>query len=259
MQTDRTGLWTASLVACGLFLAEDPAVIAARQHLRRSDQWGTSSVAIDVTLAAAMLGYNYLATRYVVRVASAEVIARAIAELDAERVELDAHRPTTWVGLLRATARALNPFNVLKQVAERAGTVIERAGRAARRSGRRGAAALLGDLAIVNLLGVPGAGIHRSTSGRDVTARESFRLCALFVASWFVGAWAIEAALDQVAAWPVVGGAMGAGWHALGTTYATATDVGTPVGAACVLSFLVVLLRYVRRVERRAASLERPH
>ena len=123
-------------------------------------------------------------------------------------------------------------------------------------AGRRGSAALLGDLAIVNLLGVPGAGIHRSTSGREVTGRESFRLCALFVTSWFVGAWAIEAAIEQVADWPVVGSVVAGTWRAVTRTYATVTDVGTPIGAACVLSFTVVVLRYVHRVERRAAALQ---
>ena len=245
MQTDRTGMWTASLVACGLFLAEDPAVIAARQHLRRSAPGTATTALIDIALATAMLGYNYAATRYVVRVASADVVERAIAELHEERAATG------------AALGMLNPFSLVKAIAERAGAAIDRAGQAARRRDRRASAALLGDLAIVNLLGVPGAGVQRSTSGRDVTARDAMRLCALFVASWFAGAWVIEVLLDRVSTWPVVGDAVSGVWGAVSSTYAAVTDVTTPVGAACVVSFLVVVLRSVRRVERRASALLR--
>ena len=54
--------------------SKDPAVIAARQHLRRSAPGTATTALIDIALAAAMLGYNYAATRYVVRVASADVV-----------------------------------------------------------------------------------------------------------------------------------------------------------------------------------------
>lgn len=257
MQTDRTGLWTASLVACGLFLAEDPAVIAARQHLRRTAPGSATTAFIDIALAAAMLGYNYCATRYVVRVASAEIIERALAELDAERSASGPGRSAGPRSRVRVAVRMLNPFNAVKAMAERAGTAIDRAGQAARRRGRSASAALLGDLAIVNLLGVPGAGVQRTTSGRDVTARDALRLCTLFVASWFVGAWVIELVLDRVATLPLIGGAVSRVWAAVSSAYVAITDVTTPVGAVCVASFLAMVLRTVRRVEQRASALLR--
>lgn len=246
MRTTRTGLWTASLIACGLFLAEDPAVIAVRQQLRRTNPGALGVVAIDAVLAVVMFAYNYLAVRYVVRVSSSEVVERALAELGAEQ----------QVSRRRArVVRALNPFNVIKVLAERAGGALDRAGAAARRSGRSTAGALLGDLAVVNLLGVPGAGMQRAATGTRVTPDGAVRLSMLFVTSWFAGAWAIEMVLDRVAELPVLGPTIGAAWHAIGYAYGALTDVRTPLGAITVATFIAAVLHAVRRVERRALAL----
>ena len=67
------GLTRASLLCCGLFVVEDPGIIAARRAL--GDVWtGTASgVAIDVVLGVTMTGYNYAASRYVVTVGELRV------------------------------------------------------------------------------------------------------------------------------------------------------------------------------------------
>lgn len=247
MRTNRTRLWTATAITCGLFLVEDPAVIAARQRLRGVDVTTARATAIDVGLAVVMLVYNVAAVRYVARVASAALIERAVTDLDDERAR---HQ-----GRLAAVLRAVNPFELLKQLAGRVGAALERAGVAARRRGRRRAAQLLSDLALVNLLGVPGAGVRRATVGTSVTVGAAVRMSVLFVGSWFAGAWIIEGTLRVVRDWPVVGAATSAAWSAISNTYAAVTDVSEPWGACCVGAFAIVVVRYVRRVERRVREL----
>lgn len=244
MRARRSELWAGAAIACGLFLAEDPVVIAVRQHLR-AGLGGAQVIALDVALAVAMLGYNYVAVRYVVRVSSSAVVEQAIEELGADRPER---------GSVARVLHALNPFNVIKAVAERAGRLLGRAGDAATRRGR-GFGRLLGDLAVVNLLGVPGAGLQRSTAGRAVGAGDAARLSALFVLSWFAGAWLIDGVLDAASGWPVVGSVVEPVWRAIVRTYAAVTDVTTPLGACCVAVFAVAVVRAISRVERRAARL----
>lgn len=244
MRASRSGLWAGAAIACGLFLAEDPVVIAVRQHLR-GEMSGAQVVALDVVLATLMLGYNYAAVRYVVRVSSSTVVEQAIVELGDERPER---------GRVARVLQALNPFNVIKVVAERAGRLLGRAGDAATRRGNS-VGRLLGDLAVVNLLGVPGAGLQRATSGRGVGADDSFRLSALFVLSWFAGAWLIESTLDAASDWPLIGPVLEPAWRAIARTYAAVTDVTTPLGAVCVIVFVVAVVRAIARVERRAARL----
>lgn len=258
MRTERTGLRTASFVACGLFLAEDPVVVAARQQFRGGGHGAAGTVAIDLALAVVMVAYNYLAIRFVARVSSAEQIERAIADLDRERDERRRRRQGTWSGRLRGAAPALNPFELVKRLVGRIGGLIDRGAWAARRRGRASCAALLGDLAAVNLLGVPGAGMRRVASGRLVTAVDSLRLTSLFVVSWFAGAWAIEGTLDRIDQWPLVGPPAGRAWQWVGAAYGAITDLGTPLGALSVVALGSIVVRYVRRVERRAATLAAP-
>lgn len=244
MRARRSELWAGAAIACGLFLAEDPVVIAVRQHLRTGAGLA-QAMALDLVLAAVMLGYNYAAVRYVVRVSSSAVVEQAIEELGAEAPER---------GRSVRILHALNPFTMIKVVAERAAGLLGRAGDVAARRGRS-AARLLGDLAVVNLLGVPGAGLQRATSGRRVGPDDAFRLSLLFVLSWFAGAWVIESVLDAASGWPVVGAVVEPAWRAIARTYAAVTDITTPLGAACIVVFAVAVVRAISRVERRAARL----
>jgi hypothetical protein len=244
MRASRQGLWVGAAIACGLFLAEDPVVIAVRQHLRAGG--GAHTMLLDLALAVVMLGYNYAAVRYVVRVSSSAVVEQAIAELD------DEHPDGGWG---TRVVHGLNPFTVIKAVAERAASLLGRAGESATRRGRAAAGRLLGDLAVVNLLGVPGAGLRRTTAGRTVGADDAFRLSALFVGSWFAGAWLIEVTIDAASGWPIIGPVLEPTWHAIATTYAAITDVTTPLGATSIAVFTVAVARAIARVERRAARL----
>ena len=118
-------LTRASVLCCGLFVAEDPGIIAVRRTA--GDVWsGTASgIAIDVLLGVTMIGYNYAASRYVVSVGEASSIDAAIRTLGEMRASaLDAESRRTRRTLRRVLDR-LNPFNAIKVAAEGFARMIE--------------------------------------------------------------------------------------------------------------------------------------
>jgi hypothetical protein len=245
----------ASLLCCGLFVAEDPGIIAARRAL--GDVWtGTASgIAIDVFLAATMTGYNYAASRYVVTVGQALSIDAAIGRLAEMRVAaLDADR-RRWRRMSKRLLRRLNPFSLIKLLAEGFAQMIEHLRTKARRRALARVAELLGELAAVNLLGVPGAGLESVSRSDRVSSRTSLRHASLFVASWFAGARLLGALLASLYDVPVAGGAVAAMTSVMGRVFDTVTDVRHPIGAVTVAFLAASLIRYCRAVERVAASI----
>ncbi len=61
---------------------------------------------------------------------------------------------------------------------------------------------LLGELAAVNVLGVPGAGLESVSRCERVSSRTSLWHAILFVASWFAGARLLGAFLEALYAIP---------------------------------------------------------
>jgi hypothetical protein len=206
-------------VVCGLFAVEDIAVIAARQRLRAvfGSDWAAAAT-IDLALAAAMISYNYAATRFVTGVAGSPTIIWAAGELSG--------RPSRW--------RHLDPLRAIRQAVERLGTA--------------------GDVVAVNVLGVPGAGMERALRDGSVTRRRTLRLCVLFAVSWFGAAAVIEGVVGGLTALPVAGRAVAQATKAAGTAFATLTDPTGPFGAVVLAVAGVLAARYALRVERLART-----
>jgi hypothetical protein len=241
-------------LCCGLFVAEDPGIIAARRAL--GDVWpGTApGIAIDALLAITMTGYNYAASRYVVTVGEASSIDAAMRQLaDMRAAALDAE-PRRWRRAVKKLLRRLNPFNLIKQAAEGFARVIERLRSRANRRALARVAELMGELAAVNVLGVPGAGLESVARREHVDARRSLRHSALFVGSWFAGARLLGVLLDTLYRIPAVGSAIASITNAIGRSFDMLTDVTRPVGAAAITVVVAALIRYTRTVERIAAA-----
>jgi hypothetical protein len=253
----RRGEFTrASLLCCGLFVAEDPGIIAARRALGGAWPGTASGIAIDVILGVTMTGYNYAASRYVVTVgeaASIDAAIRRLAGMRAAGIEADRRR-------LRRAARRLfsrlNPFSLIKVVAERFAMMIERLRTRANQRALAGVAEVLGELAAVNVLGVPGAGLESIARREAVSSRRSMRHAALFVVSWFAGARLLGALLGSMYAIPGIGGVIATLTGAFGRSFDTITDVRHPIGLVAVSLIVVGLIRYSRAVERIAASIQ---
>jgi hypothetical protein len=247
-------LTRASVLCCGLFVAEDPGIIAARRSLGGIWIGTTSGIVIDVLLGVTMIGYNYAASRYVVTVGEASSIDAAIRSLGEMRASaLDAETRRTRRAIRRVLHR-LNPFNAIKVAAEGFALLIERLRRKASRRALAGVAEVLGELAAVNVLGVPGAGLE-SVSRRDpIGPRTSLRHAALFVASWFAGARLLGSVLDALYAIPVLGDAIATLTGFVGRSFDLFTDVRHPIGAIAVAAVAAAVIRYSRAVERVAAS-----
>ncbi len=245
----------ASLLCCGLFVAEDPVIIAARRALGGAWEGTVSGIAIDVCLGVTMTGYNYAASRYVVNVGEASSIDAAIRRLEEMRVAaLDAEQ-RKGRRMIRRLFRRVNPFSLIKLAAEGFARVIERLRASANRRALAGVTELLGELAAVNVLGVPGAGLESVSRREHVSSRTSLRHAALFVASWFVGARLLGAFLEALYAIPAIGEVIAATTSVLGSSFDTVTDVRRPIGAFAVAMVIAAVIRYSRAVERVAASL----
>lgn len=249
-------LTRASLLCCGLFVAEDPGIIAARRAL--GDVWSgtTSGIAIDLLLGVTMTGYNYAASRYVVTIGEASTIDAAIGRLGEMRAAALAAEPRLWRRVIRRALRRMNPFNLIKFGAEGFARMVETLRAGAHRRALARVAEVLGELAAVNVLGVPGAGLESVARRERISSRTSLRHAALFVASWFTGARLLGATLDALYAVPVVGGTVAALTHLFGRCFDTATDVRRPVGAVVVAVVVAAVIRYSRAVERVAASIQ---
>ena len=245
-------LWMASLVVCGLFVAEDPGVIAVRAGLDGSPN---ARIMIDLALATAMVGYNFAASRFVVSIASAPRILDAMSAVDQQRGERIDRTRQPILRFVRRVVSRLNPFDLIKVIGERVGRSLERATSSARHRRFHRVASGLEDLSVVNLLGVPGAGLALASGGHSMTRGHSLRQSVLFVASWFVGIRCIEWFLDQARRLPALGTALTALFGAIGTVFATLTDVRRPIGAIFVAAVTLAIVRYSVRVERTARLL----
>ena len=200
----------ASLLCCGLFVAEDPGIIAVRRALGDVWQGTVSGIAIDVLLGVTMTGYNYAASRYVVSVGEASSIDAAIRRLGEMRAAaLDAEPRRSRRAIRRALQR-LNPFDAIRLAAEGFARMIERLRAKASRRALARLAQVLGELAAVNVLGVPGAGLESVTRRERISPRTSLRHAMLFVASWFAGARLLGAILGTLYTIPALGEAIAA-------------------------------------------------
>jgi hypothetical protein len=201
-----------------------------------------------------MTGYNFAASRYVVTVGEASSIdaaMRRLADTRAAALECD---PRRWRRAIKRLLRRLNPFSLIKQVAEGFARVIEQIRSKANRRALAGVAELMGELAAVNVLGVPGAGLESVARREPVDGRRSLRHAALFVASWFAGARLLGALLETLYRIPVAGDVVAATTSAIGHSFDTLTDVRHPVGAVAITVVVAALIRYTRTVERIALS-----
>jgi hypothetical protein len=250
----RGELTRASLLCCGLFVAEDPGIIAIRRAME--DVWTgtTAGIAIDVLLGVTMTGYNYAASRYVVTVAEAASIDAAMRHLAATRAAEDAgRRPIRRA--FRRLLRRLNPLTLIGLAAERFAELVGYLRCKADQRALARVAEVVGELAAVNVLGVPGAGLESVARSETVSNRTSLRHAALFVASWFAGARLLGAVLDSLYALPGAGQVIAEMTATVGTAFDTLTDVRGPVGAVTIAVVTVALIRYSRAVERVAAAI----
>ncbi len=245
----------ASLLCCGLFIAEDPGIIAVRRAL--GDVWGgtVSGIAIDLFLGMTMTGYNYAASRYVVTVGEASSIDAAIRTLGEMRAAALVAEPRRSRRVIRRVLRRLNPFNAIKLAAVGFARTIERLRTRASRRALARVAEVLGELAAVNVLGVPGAGLESVTRREHISHRTSLRHATLFVASWFAGARLLGAILDALYTIPALGAAIAEITNLIGRSFDALTDVRRPIGAIAVTVVVVAVIRYSRAVERVAASM----
>jgi hypothetical protein len=251
----RGELTRASLLCCGLFVAEDPGIIAVRRAL--GDTWpGTAQgIAVDVLLGVTMTGYNFVASRYVVTVGEASSISAAMRRLEAMKVAALDAEPRRWRRTMMRILGRLNPFDAIKVASEGFARLVERLRTRARRRALARMAQLLGELGAVNVLGVPGAGLESVARGETVTSRASMRHAALFVASWFAGARLLGAILAALHRLPVIGDWIAQATNTFGWAFDRLTDVRSPIGAIAIAIVVVALVRFSRRVERLAASL----
>ena len=248
--TDRR-LCIASLVVCGMFVTEDPAIAALRSH-----ESGTSQhrMVLDGALALFMIAYNFACSRYVVAATSSAHMLDAIAEVDARSANRVAASRSRAVRLLRSSFHHLNPFGLIKMAGDRLSRSISRATSSARlrRFGRL--TSVLEDLGAVSVLGVPGAGLALGTHGHRATRWRSLRHSALFTASWFVGARLIGWTVRGARIVPYAGVVVTAFTRFVCATFQLLTDVTSPVGAITLLAVAVAVVRYALAVERAIAA-----
>jgi hypothetical protein len=249
----KSRLWMASLVVCGLFVAEDPAAIAVRTRFHGSS---AGRLALDTALAVAMIGYNFAASRYVVATASAPHILDAMSTVDQRRAEQVNAIRQPIVRRIRQICRRLNPFDLIKIVGDLLGRSLERATSSTRHRHMYRFASFSADVSAVNLLGVPGAGLAVAAGGHTVSRRQSLRHSVLFVASWFVGIQCIEWLFGQARRFPMFGDAFTTGFGVLGGLFETLTNVRHPIGALFIATVALTVIRYSVQVERTARQIE---
>ena len=131
--------------------------------------------------------------------------------------------------------RRLNPFNLIKVAATGFARMIDHLRTRANRRALARVAELMGELAAVNVLGVPGAGLESVARSEAVDSRTSLRHAALFVGSWFAGARLLGVVLEALYRVPVGGDAIAATTSGIGHSFDMLTDVRHPVGAAAII------------------------
>ena len=197
-----------------------------------------------------MIAYNFGSTRYVVSIASAPRILDAMECVEAGRSARIARITNpTWRRVRRLVGH-LNPFSLIKTLAMRIGNSMNQVSATAGVRGRRRLSGLVGDLGIVNVLGVPGAGLALSTQGIEISRRHTLRHCMLFVGSWFAGAHVIGLLVAGAHTVPLAGPAAVTLTGTIGAGFARLTDVTTLIGAvACTVAALAIL-RFTLAVDR---------
>lgn len=241
-------LWLAALVSCALLVGEDPLVIGIRTRFGGTST--TSRLQFDLVLAVVMIAYNFGSTRYVVSIASAPRILEAMDRVDDQRsariaeIKNPVWRRVRWLG------NHLNPFMLIKVIGVRVGRSMDRMSGSARLKRRHRLSSVVGDLGIVNVLGVPGAGLALCTQGIEISRRRTMRHCVLFVGSWFIGAHIVGLLVAGAHAVPVLGSAAIVFTGAIGAGFALLTDMSTPVGALVCTAAAAAVLRYTRAVDR---------
>ena len=203
-----------------------------------------------------MIGYNYAASRYVVSVGEASSIDAAIRTLAERRAsELEAEPRQIASSDSTGCSIASTRSTLIKLAAEAFARMIERLRMKASRRALASLAEVLGELAAVNVFGVPGAGLESVTRRERISPRTSLRHASLFVASWFAGARLLGAILGVLYTVPVLGAAIATITSTIGAAFDTLTDVRHPIGAIAVTLVVVAVIRYSRAVERVAASM----
>lgn len=245
--TAASRLWFATLVVCGLFVAEDPTVIAVRTQFNDTRP---AAITLDIALAVVMVGYNFAASRYVVSVAADTTILDAMAVVDSRRAARVVRTKNVAIRNARRVVAHLNPFDVIKLIGDRLGRSLERISASARHRRLRRTAAFLEDLGAVNVLGVPGVGLAIASRGRHVSPTSSLRHSVLFVGSWFAGARAIGWTVGRLHQLPLIGAAAKSTTGAIGAVFAFFVDVSTPVGAITVAAVAASIARYTHQVDR---------
>lgn len=240
-------LWVGSLLVYGLLLVEDPAMLAAR--LRLTDA-GLPAWLSDVCLAAAMLLYNYGASRYVVGVAGSNELAAAMDRVDRRRAGRVATTGNPVLRTVRRLAMALNPVLLVKRAGEVVGRAADRLSRRLHASPLRRVAAWVEDLGMVNLVGVPAASLTVATTRGSVSRGRSVRHSVLFVASWFAGARLVGALVGVVHTLPGAGPVAERVTGAIGRAFAMCTDPRGLVGMVTITLAVVAVVRYAHDVQR---------
>ena len=256
----RRSLLASSLLVCGLFVAEDLAMMSARTRVTDHRGLGWRLIA-DVALGALMVAYNFVSARYIASVGPAAGLSDAISVVDARRRDQRSRsRPAILRGVRNGLAHA-NPFAILGRVGDR---LVQRPVRArpprhrSRHQDMHGPGRwreLLGDVAVVNTLGVPGATLAIRSAGHPIPWRRTLRHCTLFAVSWFAGVRFVEIVLDLAVSVPVLGPALSTltGWLAAGFDWMT--DVTRPVGAIVAVFVVTTVIRMAIEVDRTLSTM----
>ena len=240
-------LWITSLVVCGLFIAEDPGMIAVRVWLSEAsfDPWVT-----DLVLACSMVGYNYAASRYVVGVAAARHLTEAMERVDTARAERVIHTRNPVVRAGRHAAARLNPFNLVKWAGGLLGRGADEAGRASARSPVRQGRGVARGPRCGERHGRP----RRRPRPRDIRATvvPGAITASLPAVRRIVvrGANLVAAVVGGMHDVPGLGVAASEVTGAIGFAFTTLTDPTRPPGACTIAAVLVSVVRYAVDVER---------
>jgi hypothetical protein len=248
------GLPVASLLVCALFVAEDPAIVAVRSRIGGQQD---PALAVDLAIAASMIAYNIAISQCVVTVTGAAHIPTAMSIVDAERLARVAAMPSRARRIAHRLPALVNPFNLIKVTGDRLGRNVDRISATTRRCRLWTVAALLEDLALVNVLGVPGAGLAIATTGRQIGWRDSLRHSVLFVASWFAGAHVLAWMTDHLHDVDGIGPMAATATRVFGDAVVLLTDPTRAVGALMIAVVTVAIVRYAGRIERTSKTLAR--
>ena len=150
--------------------------------------------------------------------------------------------------------RRLNPLALIGRAAEWFAHLVDYLRCKANQRALARVAEVMGELATVNVLGVPGAGLESvRTARRSTTGSHCGTLhCSLHPGS---PARLLGAVLDSLYAIPVAGQVIAEITAMMGRAFDALTDVRGPVGAATTVVITAALVRYSRAVERVAATI----